>query len=105
MSNASKAITLSSLEYKPIIDFHNGISGTLEVNTLFTTVVLVTKLKDWNTIPILRLNFLKSFPAKSFISCPFTVNDPSLMSCILLIVLNNVDLPAPDKPIIATNSP
>ena len=33
------------------------------------------------------------------------VNDPSLISCILLIVLNNVDLPAPDKPIIATNSP
>ena len=31
---------LSSLEYNPIIDFHNGISGTLEVNTLFITVVL-----------------------------------------------------------------
>ena len=96
---------LSSLEYNPIIDFHNGISGTLEVNTLFITVVLVTKLNDWNTIPTLRLNVLKSLPFKFFISCPFTINEPSLMSCILLIVLNNVDLPAPDKPIIATNSP
>ena len=105
MSKASNATTLSSFEYNPIIDFHNGISGTLEVNTFFITEVLVTKLKDWNTIPIPRLNLRNSFPFKLLTSCPFTVNTPSVISCILFTVLSKVDLPAPDKPIIATNSP
>ena len=84
----------------------NGISGTIDVNTFLITVVLVTKLNDWKIIPTLFLrNLRRDFPFNFVTSIPSTVNFPSLISSIRLIVRINVDLPAPESPIIDTNSP
>gem|GEM_PF-5352722 len=51
------------------------------------------------------LNSLSFLPFREFTTKGPTFNVPELMSLILLIVLISVVLPAPDKPITATNSP
>ena len=69
------------------------------------TVVRVIRLKDWKIMPIFRRNFRRLFPWRDMTSVPSTVSCPWVMSCIRLMVRIRVDLPAPDRPMMATNSP
>ena len=84
---------------------HQDSSGTDEINTLLITDVRVTKLNDWKIIPILRRKERICFPLSFPTFTSLTVNVPSLISCIRLMQRISVDFPAPDNPMIATNSP
>ena len=76
-----------------------------EVSTFLMTVVRVTRLKDWKIIPMCRRNLRSAAPCSVITSISSTVSLPSVMSCMRLMVRMRVDLPAPDRPMMATNSP
>ena len=105
LSRLSSACILSSFLNTPSRTLQKGISGTFAINTLRITVVRVTRLNDWKIIPIFLRKVRSSFPFKFLTSNPSTVRVPDVMSCIRLIVRSNVDFPAPERPMIATNSP
>ncbi len=69
------------------------------------TVVRVTRLKDWKIMPMRRRNARRLLPCSCITSVPSTVSVPFVMSCMRLMVRIRVDLPAPDRPMMATNSP
>ena len=77
----------------------------MEVRTFLSAVARVTRLKDWKIMPILRRNLRSALPESLETSVPSTVNSPSVISIMRLMVRISVDLPAPDRPMMATNSP
>ncbi len=105
LSRASRAASLSSRRKAPSTTRQKGRSGTLAERTLRMTVVRVTRLKDWNTMPMPRRNRRSSFPRRAETSTPSTVSWPPVMLCIRFTARSRVDFPAPDRPMMATNSP
>ena len=81
------------------------MSGTMEVSTFFSAVLRVTRLNDWKIMPILRRNRRSERPLSVITSTSSTITWPSVRSIMRLMVRISVDLPAPDRPITATNSP
>ena len=75
------------------------------VSTFLMAVERETRLKDWKIIPIFRRKRRRLFPFKVMTSVPSTVSWPSVTSIIRLMVRISVDLPAPLRPMMATNSP
>ena len=80
-------------------------TGTQADSTFLMTVVRVTRLKDWNTIPMPRRNRRRLLPDRVLTSVPFTVSVPEVIWCIRFTERSSVDLPAPERPMMATNSP
>ncbi len=105
LSSASSALSLHSEGKIPKTLRQRGRSGTNEVRTLRMTVVRVTKLKLWKIIPIFLRSFRSALPSNWFTDTSSTSKFPSVMGCILFMARINVDFPAPDLPITATNSP
>src|SRR5699024_1870271 len=105
LSKASNALILCSFLKTPVNLRQNGKSGTNETRTFFKTVVLVTRLKDWNIIPIRRRKRLICFPLNLETSISSNNNSPHVISCMRFTHHNKVDFQAPDKPIILTHSP
>ena len=58
------------------------------------TVVRVTRLKDWNTMPMPRRKRLRLLPERVLTLMPFTIRVPEVMRCIRLTERSRVDLPA-----------
>ena len=105
LSSAARAASFCSLVNMPKSTRKKPISGTMEVRTFLSAVARVTRLKDWKIMPILRRNLRSALPESLETSVPSTVNSPSVISIMRLMVRISVDLPAPDRPIMATNSP
>ena len=105
LSRLSRALIFCSFVNIPKSTLQKGMSGTSAVRTFFITVLLDTRLKLWKIIPTLRRKRRSALPLKLSTSTPSTVSVPCCISCIRLIQRRIVDLPAPESPIIATNSP
>lgn len=105
LSSESRALSFSSFVKIPNVARHQGMSGTKAVNTFLITVVRVMRLNDWNIMPMRRRKARKLLPCSVMTSVPSTVSVPSVMSCMRFIVRISVDFPAPDRPMMATNSP
>ena len=105
MSSDSSALILSSFRKVPSSTLQNGMSGTQADSTFLMTVVRVTRLKDWNTMPMPRRKRRRLLPDSVLTSVPFTVSVPAVIWCIRFTDRSSVDLPAPERPIMATNSP
>ena len=69
------------------------------------TLVRVTRLNDWNTMPMPRRKRRRLLPEREITSVPFTVSVPEVIRCIRFTERSSVDLPAPERPMIATTSP
>ena len=105
LSSDSSALSLSSLRNAPSSTRQKGISGTQAESTFLITVVRVTRLNDWNTMPMPRRNCRSALPDRVLTSVPFTVSVPEVIRCIRFTARSSVDLPAPERPMMATNSP
>ncbi len=105
LSSDSSALILSSLRNAPSSTRQNGMSGTQAASTFLITLVRVTRLNDWNTMPIPRRNCRSRLPDRPVTSVPFTVSLPEVILCMRLTARSSVDLPAPERPMMATNSP
>lgn len=105
LSSDSSALILSAFRKAPSSTRQKGISGTQADSTFLMTVVRVTRLKDWNTIPMPRRNRRRLLPDRVLTSVPFTVSVPEVIWCIRFTERSSVDLPAPERPMMATNSP
>jgi len=74
--------------------------------TFSRTLIPSRRLKNWNTIPMWRLRILASaLSSISLRASPATNISPSLGTSRPATRFNNVDLPHPDGPMMATNSP
>src|SRR6266508_3322486 len=73
--------------------------------TFSPTVLLLSSLKSWNTLPILRRRYGTFEPCSPLSSLPATHSCPRSGTSSRLRSLRNVDLPDPDGPTRKTNSP
>ena len=105
LSSDSSALSLSSLRNAPRSTRQNGISGTQAESTFLMTLVRVTRLNDWNTMPMPRRNCRSALPERVLTSVPFTVSVPAVIRCMRFTARSSVDFPAPERPMMATNSP
>ena len=74
MSSDSSALILSSFRKVPSSTLQNGMSGTQADSTFLMTVVRVTRLKDWNTMPMPRRKRRRLLPDSVLTSVSFTVS-------------------------------
>ena len=104
LSSDSSALSLSSLRNAPSSTRQKGISGTQAESTFLITVVRVTRLNDWNTMPTSARRLASSLP-----SCgnglPSMRISPESMVSNRLMVRHIVDLPEPDGPTMTSTSP
>ena len=60
---------------------------------------------DLRTMPMPRRKRRRLLPERVLTLMPFTIRVPEVMRCIRLTERSRVDLPAPERPMMATNSP
>ena len=76
------------------------------IATFCAAVIESSRLKNWKTTPIaVRRWMARASPSSALISAPATTTVPSSATSRPAMIDSSVDLPHPDGPVTATNSP
>ena len=99
------AISVSVAGQRPIVERQAGTDARRPISTLFSTEVRFTRLNVWKIIPIRDRMARSSALWAPTTSVPSMVMDPEVAGTRPFRARRSVDLPAPERPTITTNSP